>query len=100
MLIPDKRELILARILEIGATIFGADNSFRNKSNIGERHIKAGAFLLVDADEAATDPLTGGRGRPANGPQVIEMTPEIYILLEAPAEEIGTRINVFRQKVI
>jgi len=94
----DKRELILARLLEIGATIPGIKKAYRNKLNIPEK--ERPAFVVVDADEAAIDPVAPGRGRPANGPQIVGMTPEIYILLDGPESTVGTTVNELRRAII
>jgi len=93
----DKREAILARLVEVAKTLTEPDCVFRNQTEIPES--KRPAIVILDADETA-DEAAYGRGRPANAPNVILLQPEIFILLEAAPDKIGTELNGFRNRVL
>lgn len=88
----DIRELVIARLVEIAATIEGIRTAKRNIKRPADDRLPA--IVIVDADEAAeeTDPA----GHPSRGPRRIAMTPETYILMAAKPEEVGPQINALR----
>lgn len=92
----DRREMILVRLLEIARGIPGIVTSFRNRDEISER--QRPAIVILDADEAAddADPIS----RPPRSPRRVAMTPEIYILLGAKPEDLGTAINALRVRLV
>ena len=92
----DRRELILVRLLEIAKGIEGIAGAFRNRDEISEK--QRPAIVILDADEAAddADPTT----RPSRSPRRVAMTPEIYILLGAKPEELGSVINALRARFV
>ena len=92
----DRRELILVRLLEIAKGIEGIAGAFRNRDEISEK--QRPAIVILDADEAAddADPTT----RPSRSPRRVAMTPEIYILLGAKPEELGSVINAVRARFV
>jgi hypothetical protein len=92
----DSRELILVRLLEIAKGIEGIAGAFRNRDEISEK--QRPAIVILDADEAAddADPTT----RPSRSPRRVAMTPEIYILLGAKPEELGSVINALRARFV
>ena len=92
----DRRELILMRLLEIARGIEGVTSAFRNRDEISEK--QRPAIVILDADEAAddADPVS----RSSRAPRRVAMTPEIYILLGAKPEHVGTEINALRAKFI
>jgi hypothetical protein len=92
----DRREMVLARLLEIARGIGGIVAAFRNKDEISEK--QRPAIVILDADEAAddADPVS----RPSRAPRRIAMTPEIYILLGARPEGLGTAINTLRARFV
>jgi hypothetical protein len=92
----DRREMILARLLEIARSVEGIVAAFRNKDEIGEK--QRPAIVILDADEAADD--ADPASRPSRAPRRIAMTPEIYILLGAKPEDLGTAINVLRARLV
>jgi hypothetical protein len=92
----DRREMILARLLEIARGVDGIAAAFRNRDEIGEK--QRPAIVILDADEAADDADPGLR--PARSPRRVAMTPEIYIMLGAKPEHIGTSINTLRARLI
>jgi hypothetical protein len=92
----DRREMVLARLLEIARGIEGIAAAFRNKDEISEK--QRPAIVILDADEAAED--TDPTSRPSRSPRRIAMTPELYILLGAKPEELGTAINTLRARFV
>jgi hypothetical protein len=92
----DRRELILVRLLEIAKGIEGIAGAFRNRDELSEK--QRPAIVILDADEAADDADPGSR--PARSPRRVEMTPEIYILLGAKPEELGSVINLLRARFV
>jgi hypothetical protein len=92
----DRREMILARLLEIARNVEGIVTAFRNKDEIGEK--QRPAIVILDADEAADD--ADPASRPSRAPRRISMTPEIYIMLGMKPEHIGTSINMLRARLI
>ena len=92
----DSRELILVRLLEIAKGIEGIAGAFRNRDELSEK--QRPAIVILDADEAADDADPGSR--PARSPRRVEMTPEIYILLGAKPEELGSVINLLRARFV
>lgn len=92
----DRREMVLARLLEIARGIEGIAAAFRNKDEISEK--QRPAIVILDADETAED--TDPTSRPSRSPRRVAMTPEIYILLGAKPEELGTTINTLRARLV
>ena len=92
----DRREMILTRLLEIAVGVEGIVATFRNKDEISER--QRPAIVILDADEAADD--ADPNSRPSRAPRRVAMTPEIYILLGAKPEDLGTVINTLRARFV
>ena len=94
----DKREAILVRLVEIAKSAPGVVATFRNKDEISDR--QRPCIVILDADEAADDGDPSGMARRPNAPRRVAMTPELYIMLGAKPEHIGTELNVFRAAII
>ena len=92
----DRREMILTRLLEIAVGVDGIVAAFRNKDEISEK--QRPAIVILDADEAADD--ADPSSRPSRAPRRVAMTPEIYILLGAKPEELGSVINALRARFV
>jgi hypothetical protein len=94
----DKREDILARLVEVAADVSGVVFAGRNVGNIDDEDRPA--IVIMDADEAAdeSDPVNVPRGTSVK--RRVGLTPEIYILLGDKPENIGTELNAFRAKLI
>jgi len=91
----DRRELCLARLMTLLATIEGVPTVLRNEKDIsGPRRP---GIILMDADDDADDVPAG---RPATTPEIMRMTPEIRILVGGTAAEVGPALNALRLKVI
>lgn len=93
----DKREQILTRIQAILGGIEGLDLVLRNDIEIPEDRLPAA--VLLDGDEQTR----GGsfdRKRPAYGPLIMDMMPEIYVLTQNDPAEVGQAISGFRGKIV
>lgn len=90
----DRREEILARLLVVAQGMSGITTAVRNGSGLSEN--KMPAIVILDADDQAQG-AADGRGR---GPQMVTVTPEIYILLAGDSDDIGSQINGFRAALI
>ena len=91
----DRRESILARLLEIAAGITGITRALRNQENVSGR---IGPTIgLWDGDESS---LTETRGARDTSPRLIEMTPEFRVFEDATAATVGTSLNGFRAAII
>jgi hypothetical protein len=88
-----KREDILARLVVVCSGIEGVVLCARNRDEISDR--QKPAIIIMDADEAA---IEGEPKRP--GPQIISMTPEIYILLSGEPATVGTELNAMRAALL
>lgn len=75
--IADPREQILARVAFLLGEISGT-KVYRNTLRIPDERLKSGpAISILDGDETPDD-SSQGKGRPARGPLVMTMRPEIY----------------------
>lgn len=102
----DKREEILVRLFELMSEEYiAATTVVRNRALI-KQDVRP-AVAILDGDERAR--LTGdgqGRGnggRVGMGPQIMTMTPQIFIIPDSrkPANEgIGTTVNEFRDVMV
>ena len=94
---PDVREAILARLTELATTVPGVSHSFRNRAGISEG--TRPAIIVLDADEAVEEgDLVGNR--PSTAPQIVMMTPEVFILVSKRAADIGAELNMLRRRMV
>ncbi|MDE2284714.1 MAG: hypothetical protein KGK33_08890 [Hyphomicrobiales bacterium] len=93
----DKREAILQRLVEIAAGLPGIATAVRNQDEISE-HARP-AIAVFDADETA-DERAEQQGHPGRAPNIVEMTPEVLILLGAKPERVGPALNEVRAKLV
>jgi hypothetical protein len=91
----DKREAILKRLVEIAAGLEGVTSAVRNQDEISER--SRPAIAIFDADESAAEHATEHPGR---APNIVEMSPEVLILLGAKSETVGSALNALRARLI
>ncbi len=91
----DRREQIAARLVEIAEGIVGRVG--RNAKEMTGR--TSPAIVVWDGDEGAEADGSAGR-RPVNAPVMVDMMPELRILHEQPADDIGTALNALRIEVI
>jgi len=93
----DKREAILKRLVEIATGLPGIATAVRNQDEISE-HARP-AIAVFDADETA-DERAQQQGHSGRAPNVVEMTPEVLILLGAKPEHVGHALNELRAKLV
>jgi hypothetical protein len=93
----DKREAILARLVEVAAGLDGVATAVRNQDEISER--VRPAIAVFDADETA-DEAAERQDHPGRAPNRVVMTPEVLILLGASPENIGPALNGLRAKLV
>lgn len=93
----DKREQILARLVEVATGVPGISTVTRNSDEISEH--KRPAIAIFDADESA-DEAAERQDHPGRAPNLIVMTPEVLILLGAPPASVGSALNDLRARLI
>jgi len=91
----DVRENILARLLEVLASIPNIRSAQRNNVDIPENQLPAA--IVIDGDEE-TDDGSDLSMRPSDKPIVVQMRPEIYI--EDIGEEVSLDIPTLRRELI
>ena len=91
----DIREDILARLLEVVASIPNLRSAQRNNVDIPEDLLPAA--IVFDGDEE-TDDISDATMRPPNRPTLVTMTPEIVIAQQA--DEVGSDITTLRRELI
>lgn len=91
----DRREQILARLLVL-ARVSGINAAYRNKPQLNENDLDV--IVIYDGDEMSDerDPEV----RPTNAPRRVSMTPSIEIIAGGAPEDIGTKVNGYRAKLI
>ena len=90
----DKREEILARLLQVAASVPGVAMAVRNQDELSER--SRPAIVVFDADESADE----AADHPGRAPNLVVMTPEVLILLGASPESVGSALNALRAKLV
>jgi hypothetical protein len=93
----DVREAILARLIVLFKQISGVNKVFRNKLRIDDEHLPA--IAVLDGDETPDD-SSYGKGRPANGPVVMVMRPEIYGFVTGDDDAVGPELNSLRSAIL
>jgi hypothetical protein len=91
----DVREDILARLLEVAASIPNIRSAQRNNVDIPEDQLPAA--VIFDGDEE-TDDVSDVSQRPANRPTVVQMRPEIHIADQG--DEVTLDIPALRRELI
>ena len=91
----DVRENILARLLEVVATIPHMRSAHRNNVDITEDQLPA--VIVFDGDEETTDGSDLSM-RPAHRPTKVQMTPEIVIAQQS--DEVGSDLTTLRRELI
>ena len=88
----DVREDILARLLEVVASIPNIRSAHRNNVDITEDQLPAA--LVLDGDEETSE----AQNRPSNSPIIVQMTPEIIIAEQS--DEVGSDLTTLRRELI
>lgn len=89
-----KRELILVRLLAVLGETVG--QSLRNPPTQSET--RRPIALLYDGDEEADD--NDPASRPPTAPRRVSLLPEIFVLMGAKSDDIGTVMNTMLASVI
>ena len=89
----DVREDILARLLEVVATIPNIRSAYRNNIETAENQLPA--VIVLDGDEETSE----ANNRPSNSPVLVQMTPG-FILQTQDANTAGSVVNTFRGEMI
>ncbi|TCN30341.1 hypothetical protein [Sinorhizobium americanum] len=92
----DPRELILARLAVVAATVEDIRKVKRNEFSQDETVLPLA--VILDGDETADerDPVS----RPPTAPRIMTMTPEIYLIVADKATTVGTKVNLMRSRFI
>ena len=93
----DRREQFLARLAEVAAGVSGIITVARNTDEISEH--KRPAIVIFDADETA-DERAEQQGHAGRAPNIVNMTPEVLILLGATPERVGSALNEVRTRLV
>ena len=93
----DKREAILVRLLAICRTVAGVAKVARNEQVADDWDFPA--VIVLDADEQA-DEAAFGRNRPPRAPNLVTMTPELYVILGETPEAVGSELNRLRARIL
>jgi len=93
----DTRELILARLATIAAGITGVRKVYRNQLSIDENICPA--IVILDADEQI-DPARPANTRHVQSPILLDLKPEIFIVLGDVPENVGPKLNTLRVAAI
>ena len=91
----DVREDILARLVEIVATIPNLRSAQRNNVDITEDMLPAGIVFDGDEEVGETRDLSM---HPANRPVMVQMTPEIVVA--QLSDQVGSDITTLRRELI
>ncbi|WP_027037881.1 hypothetical protein [Mesorhizobium ciceri] len=92
----DPREAILARLLIVAGSVDTSLAKRRNETDVSGSNLPA--VILFDGEEVARENDPAGRN--ALTFRHVDMTPEVQFRLEAKAEDVGTKLNLLRAKLI
>lgn len=96
---PDVREQIIARLVEIAQDIDGIREVYRNVMNLSGDDLDSLPLISVlDGDEEAIDDQPSNR--PATVARRVEMSPLMLIAFAEKPETLGTDLNTLRRKLI
>jgi len=90
--LADVREDILARLVEVLATIPNIRSVYRNNVNVDETQLPSA--VVLDGDEETND----AQNRPSNVPMIAQMTPDVIIIHQDP--NVGAELDAFRRDLI
>jgi hypothetical protein len=97
----DRREEVLSRLLDILKSVSGVQVAVRNRGELPAD--KRPAIVLLDGDEVARGAVQQTRGRLTLAPNLIDLSPEIYVLMDAREphnERIGEDMNAMRVLIL
>jgi hypothetical protein len=91
----DVREDILARLLELVATLPNIRTAYRNNLRISEQDLPTA--VVFDGDEE-TDDAADKTMRPSNKPTIVQLTPEIVVVDQRNL--VGSALTTLRKDLI
>jgi hypothetical protein len=97
----DKREAILARLVEIAAAIDGVRTADRNVPKLDDSPLPA--IVVLDGEEEADDGdyMSSGKSVARNPlvPRRVHMTPHLLVALGEKPEQLGPVANTLRARI-
>lgn len=93
----DRRELIIARLFAVAASVEGIETAVRNRTEFDDTRLPA--VSVLEGDEEVDDrdiPLT----RPSDRPYRVIATPQVFIRVATDVDNAGTNLNTIRQRII
>ncbi len=97
----DPREQILERLKAIAGEIDGGSLGtiypYRNAAEVGRT--RRPAIVILDADESA-DPRADPSRRPSNTINLVDMRPEVLLMVASSSANVGTDLNDLRVRLI
>ena len=94
-----RREEILARLATILPDVTGVNYFLHNDLSVPSTSEKLPCVVMFDGDEQAEE-SSFGRKRPAIAPNIIYMTPEVYLVLENNPGDVGTSLNAIMHRIV
>jgi len=91
----DKREQILARLLEICAGISGIAAAARNVLDVSS--LVRPAMVVQDGSE---EQLDSARSDNRSGAQRFELTPQIWLLVRGAPANVGPLMSLYRSRLV
>jgi hypothetical protein len=89
----DRREQLLAQLVQIALNIDGIRTVERNKDQIPAQ--RRPAIVILDAHEEGIEGQFG-LGRPLASPGIMHLNPEVYIMSGGASATLGSDLNAFR----
>lgn len=93
----DRREAILARLMEIFSEVPGIKTAARNREDVSGGKSTRPAIIMHDGAESTS----GLNNRPLRSPHdMMVLTPQIFILLGDRSSVVGTDVSQYRSTLI
>src|SRR5882724_4894146 len=93
----DRREEILARLVDLLKLLPGPQKVYRNRSQLSAS--QRPAIVVLDGDESGTV-RDFALGRPLSSPNIMRMSPQICLMAAGGPDVVGTVLNTLRLIVI
>lgn len=90
----DRREAIIERLVVVCGSVEGIVSAHRHKVRVAET--EKPAVIVYDADEVAEEV---GHSRPPGAPEMVTLSPEIYVILAETPERVGSDLNAIRRRI-
>lgn len=97
--LKDKRELVLARMVQVIKELDMYKEVYRNRDEVADS-VKP-AIVVIDGPETVVDQPDERGHRPSNATVLVEMTPEVIVLTDTVSTDtIGTDLNKHRAAIV